>query len=116
MSARLRFGRYQGQSSLVPCGGSTVLFSRCPCKLIFCGVLNRLELMTSEPRRAPMSKPPTDMFDPKDFLEKVGAGKAILEFHKNQKVFEQGDGADTVFYIQKGRAQLLACTQQGRTT
>src|ERR1700733_13196602 len=38
--------QHQGQSALVPCGGSTVLFSRCPCKLIFGGVLNCLELMT----------------------------------------------------------------------
>jgi CRP-like cAMP-binding protein len=54
------------------------------------------------------------MFDPKDFLEKVGAGKAILEFHKNQKVFEQGDAADTVFYIQKGRVKLTVASEQGK--
>jgi CRP/FNR family transcriptional regulator, cyclic AMP receptor protein len=61
-----------------------------------------------------MSKPPTDMFDPKDFLEKVGAGKEILEFHKNQKVFEQGDVADTVFYIQNGRVKLTVLSEQGK--
>jgi CRP-like cAMP-binding protein len=54
------------------------------------------------------------MFDPKDFLEKVGAGKAILEFHKNQKVFEQGDAADTVFYIQKGRVKLTVASEHGK--
>ena len=47
-----------------------------------------------------MEKPDKDMFDPKDFLAKVGAGKRVLEFHKNQHVFKQGDVADTVFYIQ----------------
>ena len=61
-----------------------------------------------------MSKPPTDMFDPKDFLEKVGAGKEILEFHKNQKVFEQGEVADTVFYIQKGKVKLTVLSEQGK--
>jgi len=61
-----------------------------------------------------MSKPPTDMFDPKDFLEKVGAGKEILEFHKNQKVFKQGDVADTVFYIQNGRVKLTVLSEQGK--
>ena len=50
-----------------------------------------------------MEKPDSDMFDPKNFLAKVGAGKQVLEFHKNQHVFEQGDVADTVFYIQKGK-------------
>jgi len=61
-----------------------------------------------------MSKSPPDMFDPKDFLEKVGAGKEILEFHKNQKVFEQGDVADTVFYIQNGRVKLTVLSEQGK--
>ena len=61
-----------------------------------------------------MSKAPTDMFDPKDFLEKVGAGKEILEFRKNQKVFEQGDVADTVFYIQNGRVKLTVLSEQGK--
>ena len=36
----------------------------------------------------------------------MGAGKQVLEFHKNQHVFEQGDVADTVFYIQKGTVKL----------
>jgi CRP/FNR family transcriptional regulator, cyclic AMP receptor protein len=36
----------------------------------------------------------------------VDTGKQVLEFHKNQHVFEQGDVADTVFYIQKGTVKL----------
>src|SRR5712672_1957279 len=53
-------------------------------------------------------------FDAKLFLAKVGAGKTILEFHKNQNVFEQGDIADTVFYIQKGRVKLTVLSEQGK--
>src|SRR6202049_2239448 len=67
-----------------------------------------------ELKEAPMVKPAKDMFDPKIFLAKVGAGKAILKFHKNQKVFEQGDVADTVFYIQKGRVKLTVLSEQGK--
>jgi CRP/FNR family transcriptional regulator, cyclic AMP receptor protein len=67
-----------------------------------------------ELKEAPMVKPAKDMFDPKIFLAKVGAGKAILKFHKNQKVFEQGDAADTVFYIQKGRVKLTVLSEQGK--
>jgi CRP/FNR family transcriptional regulator, cyclic AMP receptor protein len=55
-----------------------------------------------------------DEFDAKVFLGKVGAGKTILEFHKNQHVFEQGDIADTVFYIQKGRVKLTVLSDQGK--
>ena len=61
-----------------------------------------------------MGKPDQDMFDPKIFLAKVGAGKQVLEFHKNQHVFEQGDVADTVFYIQKGRVKLTVLSDQGK--
>jgi CRP/FNR family cyclic AMP-dependent transcriptional regulator len=53
-------------------------------------------------------------FDPKMFLAKVGVGKEILEFQKNQKVFSQGDVADTVFYIQKGRVKLTVLSDQGK--
>jgi CRP/FNR family transcriptional regulator, cyclic AMP receptor protein len=44
----------------------------------------------------------------------VGAGTQVLEFHKNQRVFKQGDVADTVFYIQKGRVKLTVLSEQGK--
>jgi CRP/FNR family cyclic AMP-dependent transcriptional regulator len=53
-------------------------------------------------------------FDPKAFLAKVGAGKTILNIKKNQHVFEQGEVADTVFYIQKGRVKLTVLSEQGK--
>jgi hypothetical protein len=36
-------------------------------------------------------------FDPNIFLSKVGEGKTILEYRKDQIVFAQGDVADTVY-------------------
>jgi CRP-like cAMP-binding protein len=53
-------------------------------------------------------------FDPKTFLAKVGAGKTILQFHRNQNVFAQGDVADTIFYIQEGRVKLTVLSEQGK--
>jgi len=53
-------------------------------------------------------------FDAQVFLSKVGAGKTILEFRKNQRVFAQGDVADTVFYIQKGKVKLTVVSDQGK--
>jgi CRP/FNR family transcriptional regulator, cyclic AMP receptor protein len=67
-----------------------------------------------EPKEAPMGKPANDEFDAKVFLAKVGFGKTILEFHKDQHVFEQGEVADTVFYIQKGRVKLTVMSEQGK--
>jgi CRP/FNR family transcriptional regulator, cyclic AMP receptor protein len=61
-----------------------------------------------------MRKEATDAFDAQIFLAKVGAGKTILEFRKNQNVFAQGDIADTVFYIQKGKIKLTVVSDQGK--
>jgi CRP-like cAMP-binding protein len=55
-----------------------------------------------------------DAFDPKVFLAKVGDGKAVLKFIKNQHVFEQGDVADKVFYIQQGKIKLTVVSEQGK--
>src|SRR6202171_2483270 len=53
-------------------------------------------------------------FDPKVFLAKVGEGKTILEFSKDQVVFAQGDVADTIFYIQQGRVKVVVISEQGK--
>jgi CRP/FNR family transcriptional regulator, cyclic AMP receptor protein len=55
-----------------------------------------------------------DAFNQTRFLAKVGAGKQILEFHRNQHVFEQGDVADTVFYLQKGKVKLTVLSEHGK--
>jgi CRP/FNR family cyclic AMP-dependent transcriptional regulator len=53
-------------------------------------------------------------FDPKEFLAKVGEGKTILEFRKDDIVFAQGEAANTVFYIQKGRVKVVVISEQGK--
>jgi CRP/FNR family cyclic AMP-dependent transcriptional regulator len=58
--------------------------------------------------------PPKDSFDSQLFLAKMGEGKTILEFEKDQNVFKQGDAADTVYYIQKGRVKLTVLSDQGK--
>jgi CRP/FNR family transcriptional regulator, cyclic AMP receptor protein len=61
-----------------------------------------------------LRKAATEAFDAHVFLAKVGTGKAILEFHQNQSVFEQGDVADTIFYIQKGKVKVTVLSELGR--
>src|SRR6187399_3127619 len=53
-------------------------------------------------------------FDPREFLAIVGEGKTILEFRKDDIVFAQGDVADAVFYIQKGRVKVVVISEQGK--
>src|SRR5437016_13357798 len=54
------------------------------------------------------------IFDSQIFLAKVGAGKTKVELGRRQIVFSQGDPADAVFYIQKGKIELKVLTQQGK--
>ena len=53
-------------------------------------------------------------FDPKIFLAKVGEGKTISTYRKDQIVFSQGQVADAVFYIQEGKVKLTVVSEQGK--
>ena len=53
-------------------------------------------------------------FDPDAFLAGIGEGRRILSFTKKQTVFVQGDPADAVFYIQKGKIKLSVVSKTGR--
>jgi CRP-like cAMP-binding protein len=53
-------------------------------------------------------------FDLKIFLARVEAGKTRVELRRRQIVFSQGDAADSVFYIQKGKIELKVLSQQGK--
>jgi CRP/FNR family transcriptional regulator, cyclic AMP receptor protein len=53
-------------------------------------------------------------FDPKSFLAKVGEGRSIGKYRKDQIVFSQGDPADAIFYIQKGKAKVTVVSEQGK--
>jgi CRP-like cAMP-binding protein len=53
-------------------------------------------------------------FDPIAFLAKVGEGKTVSTFRKNKTVYAQGDPADQVFYIQKGRIKVVVLSELGK--
>lgn len=53
-------------------------------------------------------------FDPKIFLGKVGKGRSITTYRKNQPIFAQGDPADALFYIQKGRVKRTVVSKHGK--
>jgi CRP/FNR family transcriptional regulator, cyclic AMP receptor protein len=57
---------------------------------------------------------PRPSFDPKSFLAKVGEGRSIGEYREDQIVFSQGDPADAVFYIQKGKVKITVVSEQGK--
>jgi len=53
-------------------------------------------------------------FDPLAFLAKVGTGKTISVYLKDQVIFAQGEVADTIFYIQKGSVKIVVLSDQGK--
>jgi hypothetical protein len=53
-------------------------------------------------------------FVPKVFLAKVGKGRTLTEYKKNQRIFSQGDPADAIFYIQAGKVKLTVVCKQGK--
>jgi CRP-like cAMP-binding protein len=53
-------------------------------------------------------------FDPKLFLAGVGHGRTQTDYHNKQIVFLQGDPADAIFYIQKGKIKLTVVSRQGK--
>lgn len=62
--------------------------------------------MAAEEKKAP--------FDPQAFLAKVGAGRANLHFSKDATVFAQGDKADSIYYLQKGKAKVAVTAPSGK--
>jgi CRP/FNR family cyclic AMP-dependent transcriptional regulator len=53
-------------------------------------------------------------FDPQTFLSTIDGGRAISTFTKGRRVFVQGDVADAVFYIQKGKVRLSVVSKIGK--
>jgi CRP/FNR family cyclic AMP-dependent transcriptional regulator len=52
--------------------------------------------------------------NPEEFLASAGLDRKIVEIKNKQKIFAQGDAADSVFYIQKGRVKLSVISATGK--
>lgn len=61
-----------------------------------------------------MQLPKITRFDPEAFLSQSGIGRRMLDVEKKQAIFSQGDRADAVFYIQKGRVKLTVVSARGK--
>jgi CRP-like cAMP-binding protein len=53
-------------------------------------------------------------FAPHAFLATIGEGRKSLAVSKKQGIFAQGDVADAVFYLQKGKVRLSVVSKTGR--
>jgi CRP-like cAMP-binding protein len=48
------------------------------------------------------------------FLAQPGKGQTVGKYRKNQIVFTQGDPADAVFYVQKGKLKITVVSERGK--
>ena len=53
-------------------------------------------------------------FDSATFLANAGLGRTIIELEPDQTFFCQGDTADSIFYLQKGRAKVTVVSERGK--
>ena len=56
----------------------------------------------------------TKTFSPAVFLASAGLGRSIIELKPQENFFAQGDQADSVFFLQKGRAKLTVVSKAGK--
>ena len=63
---------------------------------------------------APWRRVPNGDFDPKAFLASVGEGRSISKPQEGEVIFSQGDAADALFYIQKGKVKVTTLSSHGK--
>lgn len=54
------------------------------------------------------------VFDPALFLATAAPGRDISKYSKRQVIFAQGDEADSVFYIKKGKVKVAVLSKDGK--
>jgi len=59
-------------------------------------------------------KPKSASFDPTVFLATVNGGRSMSAYRAEQVVFSQGDAADSVFYIVRGKIKIVVTSKQGK--
>jgi CRP/FNR family cyclic AMP-dependent transcriptional regulator len=66
--------------------------------------------MTAPPR----SQASNSTFNARNFLGRAAVGKTIRTFGKGEQIFAQGEVADSVFYIQKGKVKVTVLSEHGK--
>jgi len=53
-------------------------------------------------------------FEPEAFLATVGEGRSLIQLRLEQTIFSQGDSADALFFIQKGKVKITTVSRHGK--
>src|SRR4029078_5856216 len=68
----------------------------------------------SKQRDAPQATRGRRRFAPAVFLETVAQGRVVYTHPKKEVIFAQGDAANAVFYIKKGKVKVTVVSTQGK--
>jgi CRP-like cAMP-binding protein len=63
---------------------------------------------------SPPNQPSNASFNPKAFLGRAGLGKVLKKYKKIEEIFTQGEVAEAVFYIQKGKVKVTVLSEHGK--
>jgi CRP/FNR family cyclic AMP-dependent transcriptional regulator len=61
-----------------------------------------------------MAEQSSETFDPAKFLSQSGLGRSIVQFKADGVFFSQGSSANSIFFLQKGRARLTVVSKAGK--
>ena len=61
-----------------------------------------------------MARKKSDPSDWESLLAKMFHGKTVVETEKKHYIFRQGDPADAVFYLRRGKVKLAVTSKQGK--
>jgi len=67
---------------------------------------NQPEVITANQQNQPV--------DWEALLAGINGGKSVLEYSENRVIFRQGDPADAIFYLRRGKVKLAVTSQQGK--
>ena len=60
------------------------------------------------------AKEKVQLVDWEALLAGISRGETVLEYGANRTIYRQGDPADSVFYVRRGKVQHAVTSQQGK--
>jgi CRP-like cAMP-binding protein len=61
-----------------------------------------------------MTPKKSQLVDWEPFLAGISKGKTVIEYGANRTIFSQGEPADSVFYLRRGKVKFAVTSQQGK--